>query len=156
MRATMRHGRTVLPLLALPLIAASGPVALKPGLWRIVNTPERATLDGRPLADLPFTQPVPEKVCLSSAHAADPAGWFTRDSAPTCTYRQRAIVGGRVAIVGTCPAEEAGQPAGSVRLTGTWTPTGYRLRFATVANGANGRMGFDGTLVGTRIGDCPS
>ena len=152
--------RRLLPLAALPLlVGASAPQAskpgLKPGLWRIASTPEAATLDGRRLAELPYDAPPPDQVCLSAADAADPARWFTRDAGPGCRWSRRSVAGGRVAIAGTCPAEEAGQPDGSTRLTGRWTPTRYTLRFATIAHGDNGRMGLDGATTGVRVGDCP-
>lgn len=144
-------------LLCLPLTlaAASAPVQLKPGLWRIDNVPQSASLDGRPLHDLPFVQPEPEMVCMDTAAARQPTRWFTRDSDPSCTFTRHDVAGGRVDIAGTCPSAD-GKAPGTVRLTGAWTPVGYRLRFATVANGENGRMGFGGTLAGMRIGECPA
>lgn len=144
-------------LLALPLlVAASAPATLAPGLWRIENRPTAATLDGRRLADLPYTPPPAEQVCLTAADAADPARWFTRDSAPGCRWTERRVAGGRVSITGSCPAEEDGQPDGTTRLTGRWSATAYTLRFATIAHGGNGRMGLDGAIRARRIGDCPS
>lgn len=94
-------------------------------------------------------------MCLSAADAADPAHWFTRDSAPGCRWTRRSVSGGRVEIVGTCPAEEPGQPAGVTHLTGRWSRDRYALRFATIAHGSNGRMGLDGTITARRIGTCP-
>lgn len=144
------------PLAALPvLLAASAPVALRPGLWRIASAPDAATLDGRRLADLPYDPPPPEEVCLTPADAADPARWFTRDAAPGCRWSRRSVARGRALIAGACPAEEAGRPDGTTRITGRWTPDRYDLRFATVAHGDNGRMGLDGRTTGVRIGDCP-
>lgn len=150
------RGRRLLPLAALPLlVGASAPSGMKPGLWRIASAPVAATLDGRRLADLPYDAPPPDEVCLSAADAADPAAWFTRDAAPGCRWSSRSTARGRVAIAGACPAEEVGQPDGSTRITGRWTATRYDLRFATLANGSNGRMGLDGTTTGVRLGDCP-
>jgi hypothetical protein len=150
-------GRRLLPLAALPLLVGAGaPVALAPGLWRIATVPQAATLDGRRLADLPYDAPPPDEVCLSAADAADPARWFARDSAPGCRWSQRSVAGGRVRLSGTCPAEEAGQPAGSTRIAGRWSANRYDLRFATIAHGSNGRMGLDGATTGVRVGPCPS
>lgn len=152
----MPRERRALPLVALPILVAAGaPTGLEPGLWRISSTPAAATLDGRRLADLPYDAPPPEEVCLSAPDAADPARWFTRDSAPGCRWSRRSVAGGRVSMKGICPAKEPGQPPGSTRLTGRWTATRYDIRFATVAHGSNGRMGLDGATTGVRIGECP-
>lgn len=140
---------------SLLLGAANPPATLQPGLWRYDNVPRTATLDGRRLADLPYTPSGPQTVCLTPAEAAAPARWFARDSGNDCSFTRTSIAGGKVDIVGTCPASEPGFDRGSVRLTGRWTPTAYTIRFATLTHGDNGRMGFDGTMTGRRIGDCP-
>ena len=139
----------------LSLLAAAPASPLRPGLWQVESTPQVATLDGRTLAQLPYDAPPPQTICLSAADAADPAKWFARDSAD-CTLTQHDVAGGQVTIAGTCPSPDAGRPRGTVRITGRVTPASYALRVATIVNGDNGRMGFDGTMTGKRIGDCPS
>jgi hypothetical protein len=139
------------------LLVAAAPATppLRSGLWEVESTPEAATLDGRKLAQLPYDPPPPQTICLSPADAADPARWFARDSAE-CSLSQRAVGNGQVAIAGTCPSPDSGKPRGTVRISGRYTATSYALRFATIVNGDNGRMGFDGTMTGKRVGDCPS
>lgn len=140
---------------ALMLVAAAPASPLRPGLWQVGSTPQRATLDGRRLAELPYAPPPPQLVCLSAAAAADPAAWFARDSSD-CTLSRRDVAGGKVAIEGTCPSPDDGKPRGTVRMTGHFTPDRYDLAFATIVNGDNGRMGFDGSMTGKRVGDCPA
>lgn len=140
--------------LALILLAAAPATPLRPGLWQVESAPQAATLDGRKLGQLPYAAPPPQTICLTPAEAADPAGWLARDSAE-CTLTRRKVTGGAVAISGTCPSPDAGRPRGTVRMTGRVAATSYALRFATIVNGENGRMGFDGTMTGKRVGDCP-
>ena len=140
---------------ALLLLAAAPATPLRPGLWEVQSAPETATLDGRKLDQLPYAAPPPQTICLTPAEAADPARWFARDSAD-CTLTRRAVADGRVAIAGTCASPDAGQPRGTVEMTGRFTPQSYALRFRTIVNGDNGRMGFDGSMTGKRVGDCPS
>ena len=146
--------RRVAASAALILVAAAPATPLHPGLWQVESAPEAATLDGRKLAELPYAAPPPQQVCLSAAEAADPATLFARDSAE-CTLTRRNVAGGRVVIAGTCPSPDADKPRGAVRIIGRYTPESYALRFATIVNGDNGRMGFDGTVTGKRLGDCP-
>jgi hypothetical protein len=148
--------RPIAAAAALMLVAAA-PAAplLRPGLWLVDSTPQAATLDGRKLDELPYAPPPPQRICLSAAQAADPASWFARDSAG-CTLTRRRVAAGAVAIEGTCPSPDAGLARGTVRMTGRYTANSYALRFATIVNGDNGRMGFDGTMTGKRIGDCPA
>jgi hypothetical protein len=153
----MRRIAIVLALATLAAAPATRPSApaLRPGLWQVESTPQVATLDGRRLAELPYTAPPPQAICLTAAEAADPATWFARDSAG-CTLTRRAVSGGNVAIEGSCPSPDAGRARGSVRLTGRYNADSYAVRFATIVNGDNGRMGFDGMMTGKRIGDCPA
>lgn len=137
------------------LTAAATPTSLRPGLWQIASTPGTASLDGRPLGDLPYTPPTGvDTICLTPAAARDPARWLARDAAAGCILSRRSAAGGRVDMAGTCPPQAAGLTPGTVRITGRWTPTSYALRFATQNPSENGRMGFTGTLTGKRIGDC--
>lgn len=144
-------------LLALPLLlAASGPAAFQPGRWQVTSRPGAATLDGKPLGDLPYTGPAaPESICLSPAQASDPAAWLARDLPANCTLSRRRTANGRVDIAGTCPPQADDLPRGAIRLTGRWTPTSYTLRFITSNPSENGVMGFTGTMTGKRVGDCP-
>ena len=148
--------RPFLALIATALLAAAPAPALRPGLWQFRNVPTGAALDGRPLADLPAAPATDETICLAPADAADSARWLARDTGADCTITRRAMSGGKVDIAGTCsPAEDRGAP-GTLHLSGTWTPTGYRLTFATVAHGENGAMSFTGTMTGHHVGDCPA
>ncbi|WP_375393816.1 DUF3617 domain-containing protein [uncultured Sphingomonas sp.] len=147
----------LLGIAAIAIGGAAAPTArLAPGLWRVDTVPVGATLDGRPLGDLPYTANGPQSVCMSPAEAVDPARWFTRDSGTGCAVSRGAIVNGRVDIRGNCPGQAAGDAPGTVQLTGTWTPDRYDLRFATTTVGENGKMGFTGTIAGRRVGACPA
>lgn len=148
--------RLLLPLLLAGAAAAAPAPSLQPGLWRFRNTPTAATLDGQPLADLPAPPITDEEVCLSPADAADPARWLARDTGANCTLTRSVVAHGLVDIAGTCPPAEDGAAPGTLRITGTATTTGYRLRFATVAHGTNGAMSFAGDMVGHRVGTCPA
>ena len=143
-------------ILCLPLIlTATGPAALQPGQWQITTAPGTATLDGKPLGDLPYTGPAaPAAICLTPAQASDPAAWLGRDLPSGCTFSRKSIANGRVDLAGTCPPQADGLARGNIRLTGRWTPTGYALRFATSNPSENGVMGFTGTMTGQRIGAC--
>ncbi|WP_375392402.1 DUF3617 domain-containing protein [uncultured Sphingomonas sp.] len=146
------------PIVALLLpLAAAGPAGFRPGLWQVTSAPTGASLDGRPLTDLPYAGPAgPGTVCLSAADAPG-LGWVTRDLAPGCTITRGALGGdGRVAVTASCPPQAPGLARGTVRLTGRWTPTGYDLRFATTNPSETGVMGFTGTMTGRRTGDCPT
>jgi hypothetical protein len=39
-------------------------------------------------------------------------------------------------------------------MSGTWSPTRYRLSFKTVTQADNGTSGFDTVTTGHRLGDC--
>lgn len=145
------------PLVALFLtIGAAAPSSFRPGLWTIASAPTGASLDGRPLTDLPYRAPAgPGAVCLSAAEAQG-LGWLTRDLAPGCAITRGALGGdGKVDVEARCPPQAPGLARGTVRLTGRWTPTGYDLSFATANPSENGVMGFTGTMTGRRTGDCP-
>ncbi len=152
---TPRHLGRVLAVPAL-LLAAVPAAPLRPGLWRFTNTPGAASLDGRPLHELPVGPVTSETVCLSPADAAAPARWLARDLMGDCTLTKTGLAGGTVDIAGTCPAQGEGQAPGTLTLTGRYSATSYDLRFATVAHGENGTMGFSGAMTGTRVGDCPA
>lgn len=137
------------------LLGATIPPVLQPGLWQVASAPGAATLDGRPLTDLPYTPPAgPATVCLTPAEAANPAAWLARDAAKGCDLSRRSLAGGEVHLAGTCAPQTADLARGTVRITGRWTPTSYDLRFATENPSENGRMGFTGTLTGRRVGPC--
>ena len=150
---------TPLRLLTTPLLlvalAAAPASTLQPGLWRFDNVPQTATLDGRRLADLPYTPSGPQTMCGTPADAATPAKWFARDSGNDCTFTRQSVANGKVDITGTCPPSQPGFDRGTVALTARWTSSGHALRFATLTHGDQGRMAFGGTMTGKRIGDCP-
>lgn len=149
----MVSGMRLAPLL---LLAATGPASFQPGQWQVAATPGAATLNGKPLTDLPYTGPsAPEAVCFTPAKARDPAAWLARDVAPGCTLIRRSVLNGRVDLAGACPPQAPGLARGQVRLTGRWTPTGYRVRFVTTNPSENGVMGFTGTIRARRVGACP-
>ena len=143
-------------LLAAALLAGAPSAPLRPGLWRFTNTPGAATLDGRPLSELPVGPVTSETVCLTPADAAQPARWLARDLLGDCTLTRTGVAGGAVDISGVCPASDMGRAPGSLRLTGRYTATSYDLRFATIAHGENGTMGFSGAMTGARVGNCPA
>ena len=149
--------RTQVPLVAagLAFLAAAPAAPLRPGLWRFTNTPGAATLDGRVMRELPVSPATSEDVCLTPTDAAQPARWLARDVMGDCTLTRTAVARGAVNVTGTCPSQGDGLAPGTLRLTGRYTATSYDLRFATIANGENGRMGFAGAMAGKRVGDCP-
>lgn len=147
------------PLLALAplLLLAASHAGFTPGLWQLTSAPGAATLDGKPLGDLPYTAPAaPEQVCATAAELSDPAAWLSRGVAQGCSFSRRQVAGGRVDMAGTCPPQAPGLARGAVRLTGRWTPTRYDLRFTTTNPSENGVMGFTGTMTGRRTGACPA
>lgn len=139
----------------LPLLLAAAPAGLRPGLWQVYSAPTGATLDGKPLRDLPYnSQAGPRAICVGADEARD-IGWLTRDFAPGCAVTRRSLAGGRVGIDATCPPQAPGLARGAVHLAGTWSPGRYALRFATTNPSENGVMGFTGTMTGRRVGGCP-
>ena len=147
--------RTMFAITSLVLVAATPAAGLRPGLWQVATSPGTATLDGRPLSDLPYTAPTaPDQVCLTAAQAAAPAAWFAHDAAAGCTFTRERIAGGKIDMAGTCPPQAPGLAGGTVHLTGSWQADRYTLRFATINPGENGRMGFTGTTIARRVGDC--
>lgn len=145
----------MLPLPALLAATAAVPT-LQPGAWEYINYPGVASLDGRALADLPYTPPPPERLCLTKSQAANPAAWLARDTPGDCTITRSSVTGGRVDIRGTCPPAAPGFAAGTLVLTGRWSATSYDLDFKTVTRAENGTMGFSGRLTGKRLGACPT
>lgn len=140
---------------ALLLLLAAAPAGFTPGQWQLTSAPGTATLDGRPLRDLPYTPPTaPETMCVTASELRDPAAWLARGVAEGCTFTRRSIAGGRIAMTGTCAPQAPGLARGTLRLTGRWTPTGYDLRFTTANPSENGVMGFTGTMTGKRVGAC--
>lgn len=133
--------------------ASPGGSPLAPGLWETRNTPGTASLDGRPLNELPLPPLEPERVCLSPADAANPARFLAGATAPDCRIGKSSFAGGRVRIEGSCQSPDGGKD-GSMVLTGRYAADRYTIDFDTTAYGDNGRMGFTGKLVGRRLGDC--
>lgn len=144
-----------LAALALVGVTAASTPGLRAGLWEVRSAPTAATLDGKPLADLPYAPPPPERVCLTAAQAAAPATWLSRDMPAECKVTAAKMAGGRADIRATCAPKPRDVKAGTMRLTGRWTAENYDLRFETISHGENGRMGFNGTMTGRRVGDCP-
>ena len=153
-RRSARHRPARLLLLGPLLTLAAVAPALQSGRWQVTSAPTGATLDGRPLGDLPYTPPAPQSLCLTATDAADPAAWLARDAAKGCALTTRTLAGGRVELSGTCPPSAKGLTRGTVRITGRWTPTSYDLRFVTTNPSENGVMGFSGAMTGRRIGAC--
>ena len=143
-------------LFALPLLlAATAPAGFQPGRWLVSSEPATATLNGRPLGDLPYQAPTePQYLCLTPTQVADAAAWLTHDAAADCTLTRRSLASGRVNLTGSCAPVSPGASRGTVSFTGRWTPTSYRVRFATTTASENGVMGFSGVLTGRRVGEC--
>jgi hypothetical protein len=138
--------------LSLLLLAASdSPLAA--GLWEIRNTPGVATLDGRPLDELPLSPIKSETICLAAAEANDPVRFLTRDMGEDCSIGDGIVKAGGVAIAGSCPNQLEG-PDGSFKIIGRLDSVSYEVDFATTAVGDNGKMTFSGKMTGRRIGDC--
>ena len=150
----MRRAGLLTIAAAAPLLLASADTALAPGLWELVNTPGVATLDGRELDDLPLGPVKKQQLCLAAADAADPAAFFTRDTAADCRITSARLAGGTVEIVGACPNPEEGND-GVLKLSGRYAGDRYELDFATRAEDFQGVMTFSGKLTGRRLGDCP-
>ena len=140
-------------LASMPLLIGGADVQLAPGLWQLVNTPGVATLDGRELDDLPLGPVKTQEVCLAAADAADPAGFFARDTQADCKITSAKLAGGTVEIVGACPNPDEGNE-GALKLSGRYAPDRYELDFSTRAEDFQGVMTFSGKLTGRRIGAC--
>ena len=148
--------RTVAALATPLLAAAAAPVALTPGLWAVTSAPVQATLDGRPLTDLPYTPPAtPEMQCVAPALARTPAALVERQVPDGCTVARRTVTRAGLSLAGTCRPQAAGLPAGAFTLAAQWSATRYRVRFTTLNPSENGRMGFTGVIEGSRVGACP-
>ena len=131
-----------------------GGSALAPGLWETRNRPGTATLDGEARNELPLPPLEPERVCLSSADAADPARFLAGATAPGCRITSSTWAGGRARVEASCPSPDGGKD-GTMVLTGRYAADRYTIDFDTTAFGDNGRMRFTGKLIGRRLGDCP-
>jgi hypothetical protein len=140
---------------ALLLLAAAADSPIAQGLWETRNTPGVATLDGRPLAELPLGEIKTDKLCLSRKAAADPVRFFARDLDRGCTIASGKASGGKVRIQGTCPNQLEG-PDGTFLLTGRYNRHSYTIHFATTAVGDNGKMTFSGKMTGRRVAACPA
>lgn len=144
---------TLAPALLLVAAAADSPIA--EGLWETLNTPGIATLDGRPLENLPLGDIKTDRTCLGGAAAADPVRFFARDIGEGCTIASGTATGGKVRIEGTCPNQLDG-PDGTFLLTGRYDRESYEMEFETSAVGDNGRMTFSGKMTGRRVAACPA
>lgn len=145
-------------LLAFPLLAAAaGSATPQPGLWEVTSAPQEATLNGRPLGDLPYTPTTaPDRLCLTAADLADPAALVARQAPPGCEVKRRSRTAYGVMLTGTCPPQADGLARGSFRLTGSWTRGSYSVRFITANPSENGVMGFSGSVDARRVGACPA
>ena len=141
-----------LPLLLLAAAAVGG--GPRPGLWAIASAPSQATLDGRPLGDLPYTPSDPERRCLATSDLVDPIMLVTRQTPPGCTVVRRAVAAHRVTLTGTCAPQAQGLARGSFRIDGNWAATSYSIRFTTANPSENGVMGFTGRIDARRLGNC--
>ena len=135
------------------LLLAAGDAPLTAGLWEIRNTPGVATLDGRPLNELPLSPIKSETICIPAAEAKDPVRFLTRDMGEDCKVANGVVKAGSVAIAGSCPNQLEG-PDGSFEISGKLGPASYEVDFATTAVGDNGKMTFSGKMTGRRVGDC--
>lgn len=141
------------PFLAAATASSSTP---QPGLWEITSAPQQATLDGRPLGDLPYTPPAaPDRQCFTAADLADPAALVARQAPPGCTVTRRTRTLHGTMLTGTCPPQADGLARGSFRLTGSWRRDSYSVRFTTANPSENGVMGFTGRVDARRVGACP-
>ena len=93
-------------------------------------------------------------MCLSPGEAAAPARWLARDLMGDCALTATGVAGSKVDLAGACPAQDAGQLPGSLRLTGRYTATSYNPCFTTIPHGENGTMGFSGAMTGAGDGEC--
>ena len=140
---------------ALLLIGAAADAPLSAGLWEVRNTPGVATLDDRPLEDLPLSPIKTQTICVSAAQAADPVRFFAQDTQAACTITSGTAAGGQVKIAATCPGAADGEP-GRLEMSGRYAGASYAIDFATTAYGDNGKMTFSGKLTGRRVGNCPA
>ncbi len=135
------------------LLLAAGDAPLASGLWEIRNTPGVATLDGRPLVDLPLGPIKTQTLCLGSSETKDPVRFFARDLGEDCAIATANLAAGQVRIAGTCPNQIEG-PDSTFELAGKVNSDRYDVGFATTAVGDNGRMTFSGKMTGRRVGSC--
>ena len=148
--------KALYPATALLLLAAAPAATPRPGLWELSSAPQQATLNGRPLGDLPYTPPTaPDRQCLAAADLADPVALVEKQAPPGCTVTHRTASAHGVTMTGACPPQTEGLASGTFRLTGTWTQASYSVRFTTANPSENGVMGFTGRVDGRRVGACP-
>ena len=140
--------------LLLPLLLAATATGLTPGAYAVTDSPGQATLDGRPLGDLPYTPKPPERTCLSPAEARDPVALIRRQVPTGCTVARTTVTPGAVTLTGSCRPQASGLSRGSFRVSGHWTANGYRVDFTTENPSENGRMGFSGRIEARRVGAC--
>jgi hypothetical protein len=142
-------------IIAAPLLLAAADTPFTNGLWELRNVPGVATLDGRPLAELPIGPIKTHRLCIRTGKEADPNSFLTRDLGADCKVTSAKLSGGKIDIKGTCPNVSEG-PAGIFRLTGKAGRDRYAVDFQTTAFGENGRMTFSGKMSGRRVGICPA
>jgi hypothetical protein len=126
-----------------------------PGLWELRNVPGVATLDGRPLAELPIGPIKTQRLCIAPGAEARQVRFLTRDLGADCKVAAATLASGKVRISGTCANASEG-PAGSFLITGIAGRDRYAVHFQTTAIGENGRMTFSGRMSGRRVGNCPA
>lgn len=137
------------------LVAAAGGAAPQAGLWELTSAPQQASLNGRPLGDLPYTPSIPERRCLAASDLGDPVALVAGQTPPGCVVTRRSATAQGAVITGTCPPPAAGLPRGNFRLTGRWDRDSYSVRYTTANPSENGVMGFAGRIDARRVGACP-
>lgn len=149
-----RSAGAIIATAPLLLLLAASDTPFSSGLWEVRNLPGVATLDGRPLDELPIGPIKTQTICLGPAEASKPITFLTQDLGADCQVKTAKLSGGQVEVAGTCPNQLVG-PEGSFRLVGQLGGSSYDVEFATTAFGDNGRMTFSGKMTGRRVGSCP-
>jgi hypothetical protein len=145
--------------IALSAMIQDSPVALEPGQWEFTTHLTDLEMPGSPpdmVAAARSGLPGPETKarCMSPEEAADPAARLAspRGNASSCTFSRRTFANGVIDVAASCTREGIGPMA--ISLRGTFTPDAVNAEIRSDVDA--GTMLLRGTMIGRRIGDCPS
>jgi Protein of unknown function (DUF3617) len=131
---------------------------IEPGLWELTTEVVGVSAPNLPVEVRnrmlgPRTR---TRNCISAEQAARPSANFLAGREDSdCTYRDFAMVEGRLRGTMTCPAEDGGGPV-TARMDGRYRPESYEMRMVMESPMPTGvTMTLDIRNRGRRIGACP-
>ena len=142
--------RYVIPLIALPLLAA-GDVVVTPGKWTSTVTVTDVKMAGGPpgMAAMIKGKPTTVSYCITPAQAKQGARAALRADAG-CRYTKFDAAAGRIATTMVCTRPGGGM---TVQSTGSFTPTSFDITGHAVMTG-DMPMTMTSRSVGRRTGNC--